>query len=285
MTHAAPSSWRSLLFVPATRPDRFSKALASGADAVCVDLEDAVAPGEKDAARAAAMSFLSAKERGPDRVVRINSIRTLDGLRDILALNEVGLRSGLVAVPKVGSAEEVDLLLDHVPEGLDIVAQIETLQGVRNATAIAAASPRVCAIMFGGLDLAGELGVPPGWDALLQARLAVAYAAAEAKLPALDMPFPDVSNLEECGAEAARAQALGFSAKMAIHPTQLPAIHDAFTPSADDVAWAERLLESFRRAGGGVALLDGKMIERPVVRNAERLLSRARRNPSPVDGD
>ena len=277
MTHSAPTSWRSLLFVPATRSDRFSKALVSGADAVCVDLEDAVAPGEKDAARAAAMSFLSAEERGPARVVRINSLRTLDGLKDILALSEAHLRSGIVAVPKVDSAEEVDLLLELVPGELGIIAQVETLRGVRNAAAIACASSRVCAIMFGGLDLAGELGVPPSWEALLQGRLAVAYAAAEARLPALDMPFPDVSDSKECGAEAARAQALGFTAKMAIHPTQLSTIHDAFTPNAADVAWAERLLESFKRAGGGVALLDGKMIERPVVRNAERLLARAQR--------
>ncbi len=208
--------WRSLLFVPGARPDRFDKALASGADAVCVDLEDAVAPARKDEARAAAIRFLvdGAGQGGPDRVVRINSVRSLAGLRDLLAIAEARPAGGTVAVPKLESAEEVqwiDQVLAEAGVPVRLVAQIETLRGVEQASAIAAASSRLAALMFGGLDLAAELGVPASWDALLLARSRTVHAAARAGLAAIDMPFVDVAAPEGCRAEAVRSLGLGGS--------------------------------------------------------------------------
>jgi (S)-citramalyl-CoA lyase len=281
--------WRSLLFVPAVRPDRFAKAEASGADAVCVDLEDAVEPGLKDQARLEAMRFLTAgspardRAEACDRVVRINSIRSEAGLRDLLAIVEARPREGTIAVPKIESPEElrwIDELLTGAGLDLRVVAQIETLRGIDKATAIAAASPRVAAIMFGGLDLAAELGVSASWDALLYGRSRVVHGAAQAGLPAIDMPFVDVKDEEGCRQEARKALALGFSAKMAIHPSQVPIINGAFTPTPQAVAEARRVVAALEQAAGGVILLDGRMIERPIVLAMQRVLARTRSNPA-----
>lgn len=275
--------WRSLLFVPGTRPDRFAKAAASGADAVCVDLEDAVPPGRKDEARGEALRFLAAAGSGAcDRVVRINGVRTEPGLRDLLAVIEARPERGTIAVPKIESAEEVqwiDQLLTAAGCGLQVVAQIETLRGVENATAIAGASPRLSGIMFGGLDLAAELGAPASWEALLHGRSRVIHAAALAGVPAIDMPFVDVGDPEGCGQEARRALALGFSAKMVIHPTQVEVVNAAFSPTPEEIDQARRVIaaleEASGTAAGGVVLLDGRMVERPVVLAMQRILARA----------
>ncbi|UEM07420.1 CoA ester lyase (plasmid) [Skermanella rosea] len=275
--------WRSLLFVPGTRPDRFAKAAASGADAVCVDLEDAVPPGRKDEARGEALRFLAEAGGGAcDRVVRINGVRTEPGLRDLLAVIEARPERGTIAVPKIESAEEVqwiDQLLTAAGCGLRVVAQIETLRGVENATAIAGASPRLSGIMFGGLDLAAELGAPASWEALLHGRSRVIHAAALAGVPAIDMPFVDVGDPEGCGQEARRALALGFSAKMVIHPTQVEVVNAAFSPTPEEIGQARRVIaaleEASGTAAGGVVLLDGRMVERPVVLAMQRILARA----------
>lgn len=275
--------WRSLLFVPGTRPDRFAKAAASGADAVCVDLEDAVPPGRKDEARGEALRFLA--ETGGaacDRLVRINGVRSEPGLRDLLAVIEARPDRGTIAVPKIDSAEEVqwiDQLLTAAGCGLRVVAQIETLRGVENATAIAGASLRLSGIMFGGLDLAAELGAPASWEALLHGRSRVIHAAALAGVPAIDMPFVDVGDPEGCGREARRALALGFSAKMVIHPTQVEVVNAAFSPTPEEIDQARRVIaaleEASGTAAGGVVLLDGRMVERPVVLAMQRILARA----------
>ncbi|QQP92994.1 CoA ester lyase (plasmid) [Skermanella sp. TT6] len=275
--------WRSLLFVPGTRPDRFAKAAASGADAVCVDLEDAVPPGRKDEARGEALRFLAEVGGGAcDRVVRINGVRTEPGLRDLLAVIEARPERGTIAVPKIESAEEVqwiDQLLTAAGCGLRVVAQIETLRGVENATVIAGASPRLSGIMFGGLDLAAELGAPASWEALLHGRSRVIHAAALAGIPAIDMPFVDVGDPEGCGQEARRALALGFSAKMVIHPTQVEVVNAAFSPTLEEIDQARRVIaaleEASGTAAGGVVLLDGRMVERPVVLAMQRILARA----------
>ncbi|NUB11712.1 CoA ester lyase [Azospirillum brasilense] len=272
--------WRSVLFVPASRPDRFDKALAAGADAVCVDLEDAVAPAHKQDARAAAMRFLAeGGGGGPDRVIRINTPRSVAGMRDALALIEAHPSGGAVVVPKIDSPEEVgwvDQLLTEAGLDLRLVAQIETLRGVDQAAAITAASRRVSAVMFGGLDLAAELGVPASWDGLLHGRSRVVHAAARAGIPAIDMPFVDVRDAEGCRAEAQRALSLGFTAKMAIHPGQVPTINEAYTPTPDEVADAERIVAAWKDAPDGVIQLDGKMVERPIVLAMRRMLARAR---------
>lgn len=268
---------RTLLFFPASRPDRFAKAMASGADSVCIDLEDAVAPSDKDAARAAALGLLAAEPPGDARVVlRINSPRTPAGVRDLAGLLDAPPLAVDLLLPKVESPEEVrwveEVLAPSHPD-LRLLPMIETARGVAAADAIAHASPRVDLLMLGGVDLAAQTGATMSWEALLHARSRVVYAAASAEVEALDTVFIDVGDAGALAREAAGAAALGFTGKAAIHPSQIEPIHRAFSPDAEEVARARALVAAYEAAGGGVLLLDGKLVERPVVRRAERVLA------------
>jgi citrate lyase beta subunit len=275
-----PRPRRCLLFCPADRPERYTKAIAAGADAVCVDLEDAVAPGAKETARRAALPFLAAGgEHAAELVLRVNSPKTEAGLRDLLALREAGIAAGALMIPKVDSPEEVGwvegLLAEAVP-GLRLIPMVETGRGLGAAAAIAAASPRVEALMFGGVDLSAELGCAMEWEALLHARSVVVHAAATAGVQAIDMPLLAVSDDEALEREARGAARLGFTGKAAIHPRQVAAIQAAFSPGEAEVRRAREVVAAYERNRGGVLLLDGRLVERPVIRAAERTLAIAR---------
>ncbi|MDQ2102432.1 HpcH/HpaI aldolase/citrate lyase family protein [Azospirillum isscasi] len=274
---------RSYLFVPGARPDRFAKALAAGADAVIIDLEDAVAPADKDGARTAVCSFLRerAAESGPAVFVRTNSLRSRTGMLDILALTD-GAAPGWAGLllPKVDGAEDVRLaagLLDERGLPGTLGALIESADGLEHAMAIAAASPRLSFLMFGGADLSAELRVPLAWEPLLHARSRVVHAASRFGLDALDMPWIALDDEEGYRRELARSVLHGFTARSAIHPKQIAAIHDAYTPPAEAVIQAGRVLAAFEAAGGGVCTLDGKLVERPLVQGSHRILALARR--------
>ncbi|KAA0679116.1 HpcH/HpaI aldolase/citrate lyase family protein [Azospirillum brasilense] len=277
---------RSYLFVPGARPDRFAKALGAGADAVIIDLEDAVAPGDKDSARAAVGAFLREHTGagGPAVFVRTNSVRSRTGLLDILALTDLpdgtAPRWAGILLPKVDGAEDVRLaagLLDerNLPGALG--ALIESADGLENVMAIAAASPRLSFLMFGGADLSAELRVPLAWEPLVQARTRIVHAAARFGLDALDMPWIALDDEEGYRQELARSVLHGFTARSAIHPKQITAIHDAYTPSPEAVLRAGRVLAAFEAAGGGVCVLDGRLVERPLVLGSHRILALARR--------
>ncbi|CAO3382250.1 HpcH/HpaI aldolase/citrate lyase family protein [Azospirillum argentinense] len=277
---------RSYLFVPGARPDRFAKALGAGADAIIIDLEDAVAPGDKDSARAAVCAFLRERSDtgGPAVFVRTNSVRGRIGLLDILALTDPADGAAPcwagILLPKVDGAEDIRLaagLLDErgLPGALG--ALIESADGLENVMAIAAASPRLSFLMFGGADLSAELRVPLAWEPLVQARTRIVHAAARFGLDALDMPWIALDDEEGYRQELARSVLHGFTARSAIHPKQITAIHDAYTPSPDAVLRAGRVLAAFEAAGGGVCVLDGKLVERPLVLGSHRILALARR--------
>lgn len=277
---------RSYLFVPGARPDRFAKALGAGADAVIIDLEDAVAPGDKDSARAAVCAFLRerADAGGPAVFVRTNSVRSRTGLLDILALTDLpdgaAPRWAGILLPKVDGAEDVRLaagLLDERNLPGALAALIESADGLENVMAIAAASPRLSFLMFGGADLSAELRVPLAWEPLVQARTRIIHAAARFGLDALDMPWIALDDEEGYRQELARSVLHGFTARSAIHPKQITAIHDAYTPSPEAVLRAGRVLAAFEAAGGGVCVLDGKLVERPLVLGSHRILALARR--------
>ncbi|KAA0677257.1 CoA ester lyase [Roseomonas genomospecies 6] len=280
---APASAHRSYLFVPGARPDRFAKALAAGADAVIIDLEDAVAPADKDGARAAVCAFLRERptESGPAVFVRTNSLRSRTGLLDILALTDGGAPGWAgILLPKVDGAEDVRLaagLLDEQGLPGTLGALIESAAGLENVMAIAAASPRLSFLMFGGADLSGELRVPLEWEPLLFARSRVVHAASRFGLDALDMPWIALDDEEGYRRELARSVLHGFTARSAIHPKQIAAIHDAYTPSPEAVVQAGRVLAAFEAAGGGVCTLDGKLVERPLVQGSHRILALARR--------
>ncbi len=273
---------RSLLFVPAARPERFDKALASGADVVCVDLEDAVVPADRPAARGPAFDFLAGGP-GPERVVRISTPRSADGLRDLLALVEARPAAGTVMLPKVEAAAEVrmvEALLAEAGLPLAIAVLVETVAGIEAAPAILAASPRIAFALFGGVDLAAELGVAVAAAPLAYARARVVHAARGAGVDALDVPCLAFRDEALVAAEAAEARALGFAGKAVLHPMNVEAVHRAFTPSAEEVERAERYLAAYRASPDGLAVVDGKLVEKPVVRAMERILAAAGRDPA-----
>jgi len=268
---------RSLLFVPATRPERFSRAAASGADAIIVDLEDAVADDAKDAARGEAIAWVAEPATsGPARCLRINSPRSAHGLRDLLALAGTPTRPPLVMLPKVESPGEVDVVdgvLSTRDGGPAFVALIETARGLSAAEAVAA-HPRVTALALGGADLAADLGAELAWEPMLWARSRLVSAAATARVAVVDVPYLDVEDGAGLARESEAARRLGFTGKLAIHPKQVAPINAAFAPSAEEVTRARRIVDAAATARGGVCLLDGRMIDAPVVAAARTTLAR-----------
>jgi citrate lyase beta subunit len=263
---------QSMLFVPGTKPDRFAKALASGADCVCIDLEDAVPADEKLAARAAAIAAV-AESGDPRLAIRINGVMTRAGLADMLALAEAAVRPVLVFVPMVESVAEVALVRTVLADpAVGLVPLIETVAGLRAADAIAA-DPATIMLMFGGGDLSAQLGTTLAWEPLAAARAQLVMAAAGANKSALDVPFIHLDDADGLAEECRRAKALGFAAKAAIHPAQVAVIHAIFRPTADEVAEAQEALAAFAAAGGRAIRHKGRMLEAPVVRRFEQMLA------------
>lgn len=264
----------TLLFVPGGRPDRFAKALASGADAVCVDLEDAVPQADKPTARAAALAAL-ADPATPGLSLRINGVTTLAGLEDLVALAAAPALPALLLLPKVEAEAEIAVVRGALGTRTPpLVPLIESARGLRRAHAIAAA-PGVAAVMFGGGDLAGELGVALAWEPLLAARCQLLLACAEAGVPAIDVPFVRLDDDAGLAEETARARALGFAAKAAIHPAQVAVIRARLAPSPADVAEAREAATAYAAAGGAAVRHKGRMLEAPIMRRYHRILSQA----------
>lgn len=262
----------SLLFVPGSRPDRFAKAHAAGAGLTIIDLEDAVAPADKVSAREAALAEIAKGE--PGWAIRCNAVTTAAGIADLAALIDAETLPPLMLVPMVESPVELEIVAAALGERCpELIPLVETPKGLRHALAIASA-PRVAAVMFGGADFSGELGVALAWEPLLAARAALLLACAEAKVAAIDVPFIELDNVEGLEAECARARALGFSAKAAIHPAQVPAIEAAFTPTEAQVAEAEEAIAAYLAAGEKAIRFKGKMLEAPVVKRYRAVLSR-----------
>ncbi|MFN0114870.1 MAG: HpcH/HpaI aldolase/citrate lyase family protein [Paracoccaceae bacterium] len=267
---------RSLLFAPGNRAEVHAKALASGADCVCLDLEDAVPPDAKAAARATAVPFLTAAEGGPERVVRINSLRSAEGVQDLAAILDARPSGGVVFLPKVLDAGEVRLagdILTGAAPGLSLGILIETAEGLENAADILTASDRIAFAMFGGVDLAADLGVAVAHEPLLYARSRLVLGAKRAGVDVLDAPCLAFRDEAAIGDEARVARSLGFTGKAALHPAGLAAIHRAFAPSEAEVAQAERIIAAYEASPNGLATVDGRLVERPVVRAMRRVLA------------
>ena len=261
---------QSLLFVPGTRPERIAKALAAGADCVCIDLEDSVPAADKAAARTAALAAL---DGDPRLAIRINGVATRAGLADLLALADVPTRPRLVFVPMVESAAEMHIAAAVLADpAVGLVPLIETVAGLEAAGAIAA-HPAVVMVMFGGGDFSAQLGVALEWEPLALARARLLMACAGANKPAMDVPFIGLDDAEGLLAECIRAKAAGFAAKAAIHPAQLAGIHQAFRPTSEEIAEAEAAEAAFQAAGGAVIRFNGKMLEAPVMRRYRQVLA------------
>ncbi|SKU53340.1 citrate lyase [Mycobacteroides abscessus subsp. massiliense] len=257
---------RSLLFVPGDRPERFAKAVDSGADAIVIDLEDAVAPDAKNVAREAAERWL---REGGHAIVRINGSGTQWHADDVALAAACGCP---VMLPKARSASHVSEVVAELPPGTELIALIETAAGVLAAPEICA-TDGVVRVAFGSIDLAAELGInPEEHESMLYARSALVTAAAAAGQAT---PVDGVTTtLNDAGlllADAARAARLGFGGKLCIHPRQVPAINAQFSPSQDEVAWARQVSAA---VDGGASVVDGRMVDKPVVERAARILQR-----------
>jgi citrate lyase subunit beta/citryl-CoA lyase len=266
VTDSASISW---LFVSADRPDRFQKAARVGADEVILDLEDAVAPDAKMTARAHVAEWLSARGSG---WVRINAPQTPWHDGDLEALAGCpGLR-GLV-VPKAEDAEALARIAGRV--GRRVVALVETARGIRGLDAICSA-PGVSRLAFGSIDFALDIDAQESDEVLLHARSEMVIAARAAGLAApVDGVTVEFRSTEVVATAAARSRALGFGGKLCIHPAQVPVVNDAFAPSSAEVAWARRVLAAAQTSPGGAFTVDGRMIDRPLVVRAQRVLARA----------
>ena len=282
---------KSLLFTPANGGRKVEKALASTADAVILDLEDAVAVSEKPAARAAAEQALRHRGAKP-AYVRVNALSTPHCFDDLVAMVG-GAPDGLV-LPKVETRQDVltaDWVIGQLEQRHGLAAGrvglapiIETAAGVAAALEIARASPRLRWIMFGAVDLSldmdFDLDDPSSEEggAMAQARFAIAAASRAAGLPGpIDTAFPDIHALDRLRASSNRARAMGYSGKACIHPGQLPVVNEVFTPTRRELERARRIVDAFdaaERAGSAAVSVDGAMIDYPVVLRARRLLAR-----------
>jgi citrate lyase subunit beta/citryl-CoA lyase len=280
---------RTLLFTPGDDPRKGEKAFAAGADAVIIDLEDAVAETRKEQARQLAVQLLSVPRPIP-AFVRINGVNSPHILRDLQAV--VGLPVAGLMLAKAESGEDVgrvDWLLslleqqNGLPPGqIKLIPFIESARGIARAGEIAAA-PRVICLAFGGNDYTMDIGVPYSREGgeLFFARNQLVVASRTAGIaPPLDTVNPDFKDISFLMEDARRARRLGFQGKLVIHPAQVSPVNEIFTPSDEEIAWAQKVVAAFTRAraaGSGVIQVEGKMVELPIVRRAEQLLAAARR--------
>ena len=269
---------RSVLFAPGDNAELMRKAAGGGADVVVFDLEDAVAPADKEHARESVQSVLSAVSSDSDVCVRINPVG-VSATADLAAiLTDAGPDS--VMLPKAGSAEDIEalerLLREHETD-LPVLALVESAAGVLNAAEIAAADA-TDALLFGAEDLAADIGASRTSDGreVLYARQRVVVAASAAGIDAIDTIYPDYGDLDGLREATEFAAQLGYDGKMAIHPDQVAVINDAFTPNDEDIDWAERVVTAADETDAGVFEVDGEMIDAPLIAQAERVLERAR---------
>ena len=269
---------RSLLFAPGSDKRKLVKALESPADAIVADLEDAVAPAEKDAARGLVHDVFAATGDGPGplRLVRVNAVGTAFYADDMAAV--AAIAPDAIVLPKATPAGVDALGADGPP----VVAIVETAQGVRLAYEIAS-RPRVAALQIGAVDLGAEAGLEPRPDGLeilyVRSKVVLDSAAAGLRSP-FDVVHLDVEAGDALEEECRLARSLGFRGKACIHPSQVPVVNRAFTPSESEVAWAWKVLDAYEAGvaeGVGVVALDGAMIDLPVVQRARRLLAETER--------
>ena len=269
---------RSFLFVPANRPERYAKALASGAGAVIIDLEDAIGPDQKPAARTQleeAFAHLPLADRARV-VVRINAAGTAwhaDDLALVGKLAHLGLAG--VVLPKAESPDQLAHLAASVGQACALLPMIETATGLVAIDDIAR-SPQVARLLFGNLDFQADLGMSCGPDEaeLQPVRLALVVASRRAGLAtAVDGVTPGTGDLAQVQADAERSRRSGLGARLCIHPQQVPVVNAALGPTAAEIDWANRVLEQSSRTGGSVFTLDGRMVDEPLLRKARHVLA------------
>ena len=267
---------RAMLFVGGLVLEGLPATLASGADLAVIDLEDAVPPGRKQEARAAAMKAAGAAAipAGVQLLARINAMWEPEGAEDLHAILREGHAFGGVMVPKVNDPQEVRTageLVDIARREIDLYPIIETAEGLERCVEIAQAHPRVKALIFGGFDLSTALGCEMAWEPLLYARSRAVHAAALARIEVMDSPFPDVADLDGLRESCRQAKALGMTGKAAKHASQVATILEAFTPSAREIERARAIVAMYEADPTRPLVYEGRLVELPTVKRMQRI--------------
>ena len=266
---------RSFIFTPGLNPEMFPKALASGADMVCIELEDGIAIKDKDEARKNTINALKNLKINNDveLVVRVNCQRTKPGLLDLEAFISSKLNVKALMLPKVKTADEItfiDDLLTDCNMDTDLHVIMETNEALENIYDIAHASKRIVALYFGGVDMAAELRVPNSYENLIYARSKLVHAGASVGIDVIDVPYLDLEDMDGMKKEAELVRNLGFTGKGSIHPKQINILNEVFTPSKEEIIKAKRIIDQFKASDTGLVVIDGKLIEKPVLREMKR---------------
>ena len=264
------------LFTPATKADRLGRAAEVHADALIIDLEDAVALSDKQKARTAALQYLEqpAESRLPG-ALRINAPVTRTGIEDLHSLLESSAALDYIILPKCDSPAFISMvrvLLDQAAKKTEIIALIESAKGVEALPDIVKSDVKPVGLLFGAADMAADLGAKTTWETLFFVRSRILQVAASAGVVVVDSPFFDIADLEGLKRETKAAEDLGFHGKAAIHPKQISIINEVFTPSAEEVARARQILTVNQQ---GVGSVDHQMVDEAVARKARLVLERA----------
>ena len=266
---------RSFIFTPGLKPEMFPKAIASGADMVCIELEDGIAIKDKDEARKNTIGALETLEvkSGVELVVRVNCQRTKFGLLDLEAFISTKTKVKAIMLPKVKTPDEItfidDLLTDCALD-TDLHVIMETNEALESIYEIAHASKRIVALYFGGVDMAAELRVPNEYKNLIYARSKLVHAGASVGVDVVDVPYLDLDDMDGMKKEAELVRDLGFTGKGSIHPKQINILNEIFTPSKEEIAKAKKIVDQFNESDTGLVVIDGKLIEKPVLREMQR---------------
>mgnify|MGYP001307426740 FL=1 len=266
---------RSFIFTPGLKPEMFPKALESGADMVCIELEDGIAIKDKDEARNNTIDALKTLKVKNDveLVVRLNCQRTKFGLLDLEAFISSKIKIKALMLPKVNTPEEISLIDDLLTDcnlDTDLHVIMETNEGLKNIYDIAHSSKRIVALYFGGVDMAAELRVPNNFQNLIYARSKLVHAGASAGIDVIDVPYLDLEDMNGMKKEAELVRDLGFTGKGSIHPKQINILNDIFTPSEEEISKAKKIVDKFNESNTGLVVIDGKLIEKPVLREMQR---------------
>ena len=266
---------RSFIFTPGLNPEMFPKALGSGADMVCIELEDGIAIKDKDEARKNTINALKTLEVKNDveLVVRVNCQRTKPGLLDLEAFISSKLKVKALMLPKVKTPDEItfiDDLLSDCNLDTDLHVIMETNEALENIYDIAHSSKRIVALYFGGVDMAAELRVPNSYENLVYARSKLVHAGASVGVDVIDVPYLDLEDMNGMKKEAELVRNLGFTGKGSIHPKQINILNKVFTPSEEEITKAKKIIDQFNASDTGLVVIDGKLIEKPVLREMQR---------------
>ena len=266
---------RSFIFTPGLKPEMFPKAISSGADMVCIELEDGIAIKDKDEARKNTFKALETLEvkSGVELVVRVNCQRTKFGLMDLEAVVSSKTNVKAIMLPKVKTPDEITFIDDMLTDcGLntDLHVIMETNEALESIYDIAHASKRIVALYFGGVDMAAELRVPNEYKNLIYARSRLVHAGASVGVDVIDVPYLDLEDMDGMKKEAELVRDLGFTGKGSIHPKQINMLNEIFTPSKEEIIKAKRIVDQFNESDTGLVVIDGKLIEKPVLREMQR---------------